>query len=322
MKNLFSLMNKDDKQIHIDWNVRSNKINGNDFRSFLKKRSGNVAVKKRKMLLSETLSHITRILENSSMELNVRAGQFVYNKFSATDLRTSLELNDDAINIRDVQLKHAGGAIEAHGVLRNETSSNPFSFQATLVQLDLARVLDAFDNFGQKAINSQNIQGILSADMNLQGEVTQKLQLIPDSTRGQIDFNLQQGRLVHFEPLQKISQTVFKNRNFSDIRFADLHDLFVVKANRITINRMEIRSTLITMFVEGEYDMKRGADLSIQVPLSNLKNREADHLPENRGIHSKTGPSAMLRAKNGDDGKLKISWDPFKKAIRRMKKSK
>jgi hypothetical protein len=322
MKNLFSLMDKDDRQIHLDWNIRSNKINGNDFRSFLKKRSGKVTVKKKKVLLSETLSHISRILETSSMELNVRAGQFMYKKFSATDLRASIALDDDAINIKNIQLKHAGGAIEAHGALRNEASSNPFSFKATLVQLDLAKVLDAFSNFGQKAINSQNIQGVLSADMNLQGEVTQKLQLIPDSTRGQIDFNLQQGRLIHFEPLQKISQTVFKNRNFSDIRFADLHDLFVVKGNLITINRMEIRSTLITMFVEGEYDMKKGADLSIQVPLSNLKNQTADHLPENRGIHSKTGPSAMLRAKNGDDGKLKISWDPFKKAVRKMKKNK
>lgn len=146
--------------------------------------------------------------------------------------------------------------------------------------------------------------------------------MIPDSTRGQIDFNLQQGRLVHFEPLQKISQTVFKNRNFSDIRFADLHDLFIVNGNSITLNRMEIRSTLITMFVEGEYHMKKGADLSIQVPLSNLKNKADDHLPENLGIHSRTGPSARLRAKNGDDGKLKITWDPFKKAVRNMKKSK
>ena len=322
MKNLFSLMDKDDKKIHLDWNIRSNKINLNDFTSFLKKRSRSVAVKKKKVLLSETLSHITRLLETSSMELNVQARQFAYKKFTATDLRTSMDLNDDAINLKTIRFSHAGGSVQAQGDLRNELSSNPFSFKARLIQLDLSQVLDAFNNFGQKALNGKNIQGMLSADVNLKGELTQKLQLIPDSTRGQIDFNLHQGRLVHFEPLQKISQTVFKNRNFSDIRFADLHDLFIVKGNSITINRMEIRSTLITMFVEGEYHMKNGADLSIQVPLSNLKDRTADHLPENQGIHSRTGPSARLRAKNGDDGKLKITWDPFKKAVRNMKKSK
>ena len=85
---------------------------------------------------------------------------------------------------------------------------------------------------------------------------------------------------------------------------------------------MEIRSTLITLFVEGEYNMKKGADLSIQIPLSNLKNKSAEPVTENQGVHSKTGVSARLRAKNGEDGKLKITWDPFNKATRKMKKGK
>jgi hypothetical protein len=85
---------------------------------------------------------------------------------------------------------------------------------------------------------------------------------------------------------------------------------------------MEIRSTVMTMFVEGSYNMKKGADLSIQIPLSNLKNQSGNVLPENQGINRKIGPSARLRAKNGDDGKLRISWDPFNKAVRKMKKKK
>jgi hypothetical protein len=79
---------------------------------------------------------------------------------------------------------------------------------------------------------------------------------------------------------------------------------------------MEIQSTVITMFVEGIYDVKKGTDLSIQVPLSNLKKRDEDFKPKNKGIDSKTGISLRLRAKTGDDGKAKISWDPFKAALR------
>ena len=81
---------------------------------------------------------------------------------------------------------------------------------------------------------------------------------------------------------------------------------------------MEIQSTVLSMFVEGTYNMKKGADLSIQVPLSNLKGANSDSLLTNKGVDSKTGISARLRAKTGDDGKLKISWDPFKKAVRKM----
>ncbi len=39
----------------------------------------------------------------------------------------------------------------------------------------------------------------------------------------------------------------------------------------------------------------------------------------NKGIFSKTGVSARLRAKRGDDGKIKITWDPFNKAGKKIK---
>jgi hypothetical protein len=322
MKNLLSRLDNNTGSLTMDWNIRSNRINLNDFKAFLKKKPGPVSKKKKKILLSESLSKITDLLETSSMQLNLQAKQLIYKKFLATGVQTTMEMDDNAINIKSIKLDHAGGSVEARGALRNETASNPFSFKATLNHVDVSKVLAAFNNFGQQAITDKNIQGFLNAKIDLKGEVTEKIQLISDSTKGQVDFDLQQGRLVQFEPVQKISQTVFKNRNFSDIQFADLHDRFTINGNTITIDRMEIRSTVMTMFVEGIYNMKKGADLSIQVPLSNLKNITGDKVPENRGINSKTGVSARLRAKNGDDGKLRISWDPFKKAERKIKKDK
>jgi hypothetical protein len=322
MKNLFSLIDQNKDQLTLDLSIQSNRINLNDFTSFLKKKTSTVSKKKKKVLFSETLSKMTHLLESSSMLLDLQAKQLNYKKFNATGVSTSMELDDNAINIKKIRLGHAGGTIEAQGALRNEAHSNPFSFKANLAHVDVAGILAAFNNFGQQAITDKVIQGFLNAQIDLKGEVTEKLQVIPDSTRGTIDFNLQQGRLVNFEPVQKISQTVFKNRNFSDIQFADLRDRFIIDGNNITINRMEIHSTVMTMFVEGMYNIKSGADLSIQVPLSNLKPGPGDKTPENQGVNSKTGVSARIRAKNGSDGKLKITWDPFNKAVRKMKKSK
>jgi hypothetical protein len=83
---------------------------------------------------------------------------------------------------------------------------------------------------------------------------------------------------------------------------------------------MEIQSTVLTMFIEGTYDMKAGPDMSILVPLSNLKKRGSDYELVNKGTDSKKGLSVHLRARYGDDGKVKISWDPFKKALKNKDK--
>jgi hypothetical protein len=83
---------------------------------------------------------------------------------------------------------------------------------------------------------------------------------------------------------------------------------------------MEINCTAFTLFAEGTYDLKTGTDMSLQVPLSNLsKDRTRGIPPESKGNDAKAGPSIRLRAKTGDDGKLKISWDPFKKALKKVR---
>jgi hypothetical protein len=63
------------------------------------------------------------------------------------------------------------------------------------------------------------------------------------------------------------------------------------------------------------YDFKKGTDMSIQFPLRNLtKNQSNTDLSDE--VKAKKGISLRLRAKTGDDGKLKVSWDPFRKSIK------
>jgi hypothetical protein len=319
IKNIFYLINQKNNKLTLDWAIRSNKLNLNDFNTFLRKKQSLISSKKKKPMLAQTISEITKLLESANINLNLNAKQLIYKKFYADNLLANLNMDDNAIKLKDIRLRHGGGSISIQGDLRNEIASNPFSFNAQLRNVNVSKIFTAFNNFGLKSPTDENIGGTLTADVTLQGGVTVKAQIIPDELKGFVKFNLNNGQLVNFEPVQKISQTVFKNRNFSDIQFADLHDLLEINGEKITVNRMEIRSTVLTMFVEGIYNMKTGPDLSIQVPLSNLKANK-DSVLINKGIFSKTGVSARLRAKRGDDGKVKITWDPFNKSGKQMKK--
>jgi AsmA-like C-terminal region/AsmA family len=321
LKNLFSLIDRNAADLSLNWNISSPRIDLGDFSGFLQKKTASASRKKKKVLFTETISKITAILESCSMRLTLKSKQVLYRKFSATNLDASIDLTNDAIILKNILLDHAGGSLSVSGSVLNLPKSNPVAIRARMNKMDVAKLLTAFNNFGQQGITDKNLKGILTADVQLKGIVTEKAVLIPDSTRGSLDFTLTDGQLVNYEPVEKISKIVFKNRNFSDIQFASLKDRFDILGNNITINRMEIHSSVMTMFVEGIYNMKTGADLSIQVPLSNLKNRKNDSVLVNKGIYSKTGISARLRAKNGEDGKLKISWDPFDKAERRKDKN-
>jgi hypothetical protein len=318
VKSLFYLINQKNNKLALDWSINSNKLNLNDFTSFLKKKQAKIVSKKNKPMLAQTISKITNLLETANINLSLNAKQLIYKKFYADNLVASLEMDDNAINLKDIKLQHGGGRIMMKGLLRNAPASNPFSYKAQLKNINVSKIFAAFNNFGLKSLTDKNIGGTLTADVTMQGGLTTKAQIIPDELKGFVKFNLQNGQLVDFEPVQKIQQTIFKTRNFSDIQFADLHDLLEINGKNITINRMEIRSTVLSMFVEGVYNMQTGPDLSIQVPLSNLK-KNKDSVLVNKGISSKPGISARLRAQRGEDGKIKITWDPFNKAGKAIK---
>ncbi len=244
----------------------------------------------------------------------------MYKKFYGSNLVAKLQLANNAITMQQISLTHAKGSIKLNGILQSLPSSNPFTFKAQLKNIDISKIFYAFNNFGLSSPTDKNLKGALDADINLKGAVTEKAVLIPGELNGSVKFNLQQGALINFEPLQKISNFAFKDRDFSNVQFADLHTIFDINGDNITINKMEIHSSVLVMYVEGNYNMNTGPDMSIVVPLSNLGKMKKDSALVNNGVHSKTGISARLRAKADTEGKMKIAWDPFNKFDKEKKK--
>ena len=65
--------------------------------------------------------------------------------------------------------------------------------------------------------------------------------------------------------------------------------------------------------------MQGNTDISIQIPLSNLKKRKTDYAPENIGINGDAGSSIYLRGRPGKDGSIRFKLDPFKKFFKARK---
>ncbi len=72
---------------------------------------------------------------------------------------------------------------------------------------------------------------------------------------------------------------------------------------------MEIQSSVFSMFVEGIYGMKGTTDLSIQVPLNNIRSRDSTYKVENMGTDKKGGRSVFLRGRPGKDGNIQFKLD-------------
>ncbi|MBA4140299.1 MAG: hypothetical protein H0X70_07300, partial [Segetibacter sp.] len=245
-----------------------------------------------------------------------------YKRFIGHNVNASVTLLEDSYNLNKVSLQHGGGSMQIDGSLRGTNEYyQEAKVKVNMDNVDINKVLYAFNNFGQDAIKSDNIQGKFTTTINVRMDIDRQLKKTPANIEGNVDFSLKNGALINFQPIQKLQNFLFKNRDFKDIRFAELKDRLDLKDGDIKINRMEIQSTALSMFVEGVYSLKGNTDISIQVPLSNLKKRSVDYNPENTGADAKGGTSVFVRGQPGPDGNIKFKYDMFKKFRNSDKKS-
>ena len=252
-------------------------------------------------------ANIDDVLEQGSLHVNLHAARLLYKKFEASNAIANVSLLPDRYIINNVSMQHAGGSISLNGsVLLGKDNDHYATANVVIENADVNKIFTAFNNFGQDGIKAENIEGKLFAKVNASLEINDEGKAYPNTIKSTVDFSLKNGALNNFEPVKKIQSFIFKKRDFDNIRFAELKDRLEIANQEIKINRMEIESSVLSMYVEGIYSMKGTTDMSIQIPLSNLKKRDENYIPENKGLNKKAGRSIFLRGRPGADGNIQF----------------
>jgi hypothetical protein len=284
-------------------------------RQIAKSKSAKAASKRR---VSDLVEKLNEILE---FDLNFRINEFVNKNFRATQLKGNLILANNVFILKNAGMDFAKGKVGLNVKVTNlQKKISPIHLNTNMTDVDLKEFFFAFNNFNQNIFSHQHVDGKLSLNLDMRAQIDDKLDFISKDLNGIATFTISDGRLKNFEPMQRLSNFLLKGRDFSDVQFGEINSNIDMDGTKINVSRMEVQSTVITMFIEGRYDLKDSSDLSIQVPLSNLKKRDQDIPPENVGVDSKVGPSVFLRVKPDKNGKTTISYDPFKK-FRKKKKN-
>jgi hypothetical protein len=314
-KNLLTLVNTAPNQVVIDWNIFSPSLNLGAFTFLLNSRNKVVRTNSSsKTALANMSAKIDDVLELSKVALKMQAGNLVYKKLTAQNFSADITMQQDRYILNNVSMNTAGGKMTMNGQLVTESNNyHRATLNASLENVDVKKIFYAFDNFGQDGITSESLAGQLTAKVNAGLALNNTGVVVPASARGTVDFSLKNGELNNYEPIRRIQSFIFKKRDFDNIRFAELKDRFEINGGEIKMNRMEIQSSVISLFVEGVYKRGSGSDISIQIPLSNLKKRNEDYNPVNIGTDKKGGRSIFLRGQTGSDGNVNFKLDLFNK---------
>lgn len=262
---------------------------------------------KKKGQFTAVTQSVNNIFNDLDFRVNINADTISRDLFYAHNLKANLFLRKDIWQLENISMRHAGGIIQLSGSLKKNGNARALlAMDLRLQQLNVQQLFYAFNNFGQAGITSNNLHGTLTADGKLNMQLYKGGSAVKRAgTNGYIDFSLKNGAIVNHKGLEQVKVLFLKDRDMSNIRFAELKDRIDINPNDIYINRMEIESTAITMYVEGRYDfLKKNTDILIQVPMNNMKKRDKDYKAKNKGVNARTGMSVFIRAKNNENGEI------------------
>jgi len=313
--NVLSVLSDDHVPVSLDWEIYAPLINLNSIRSVLMRKVSTKQTRgKRKTGISKTVENIDRLLSSGAVTASLRADRLKIEKMDARNFTANIQLEGNTWAVKSASLQHGEGSVAVSAYIK-ELSPNRLSFtsEIALKNVDAKKTFYAFENFGMKGISHEHIRGRLNLTAKYSLMLNGKGEPNMNSITGNANFSLKNGALLNFPPLLEVQKTAFKNRDFSNVQFAEISNKLVFENAGVTIKRMAINSSVLTLFLEGIYGLNNNTDISIQVPLKNLKKKEDEAHPEFISGDAKGGMSVFLRAATDKDGKMKIKYDPLKR---------
>lgn len=255
---------------------------------------------------NKTSKPASKKIDQSDFEftVNLFAKKLVVRKIEAYNANVDLFYKGNSLNIKSASLNACDGKIIAKATVKD---FNKVNADVSVQNVNVNTLFEQFENFGQQAIVSDNLKGNISLEAKFKTDLDEKMNLKPETMVGDVKLKLVNGHLINYEPIQSLSNFLFRNRDFNDVSFSELIETFKLRGYEMQIEELEIGSNILNLFVvNGLYNFKGESNVNILIPWSNLKKRGKNYIPKSSGESAENTKGVKLNF-NGPSKKMKIS---------------
>lgn len=285
--------------------LNSAKLNFEEFRSLFSISQGDLLEVKGESALRPTIRDVYNKFRPS---LSVSIDEFELNGLEVSNLKSGFYIEDEnRIYLEKSVFDFHNGSVSLDAHLDiSEAEKTFFSFGLVSDSIPLDRLLAVFDYFDLPSLRSAtDINGRISLDAEIEGEANTDRRIIPESLAGTINFDLEEARVVGFEPLIESGGLIFKKERLQDIRFKPLQNSMILSDKILDIPLMEIQSSAFQLFVAGQLGFgDEATNLWIGFPLRNLKSRDVRNVPDKKGFIA-SGKKVYVEAKSDEKKGMK-----------------
>jgi hypothetical protein len=300
LRNLISYLMLPGEKLDATLQLNINKLNANDW---LSKNKSNAAF---------------GFPDDMHIIADVTLDEFDYNKFQAKQMKSFFELKKPALYFSNLSFNSIEGTFLVNGKLLVDQNKNLIlQSDAKLTNLNIKKLFQTFDNFGQTFLQDKHIQGKLKADIPfIQLKWDSAFHVVNKDIVLDANIEIDNGQLSNFEPLYNLADYISLN-DLRQIKFSTLKNDISIKDRKIIIPNMEIHSSAFNIEVSGEHTFDNVIEYRIKLLMSewlaskarkNKKENLEFGIEENDGL----GSTSLYLTIKGTVDKYKITYDSKK----------
>lgn len=302
-KNLINYILFDDEQTYIVGKLKSNNI---DFNELI-------------LLFSETENTESQEIfpENIEIRLNSEIKHFEYEKFIADNVKAIIFYKNNNLDIINFALESMQGSISGKArLLKKDVQTIGLKTILSLKNVDITKLFNSFNNFGQDYITQKHLNGSITADLDFYSDFDNKFNIDENKINVESNLSIKNGELNNFEPAKELAKFI-ELSELENIKFSDLRNEIVIKDRKILIPDMKIESSAFDVDLSGEHSFDNDIDYHLKVLLSDVLSKKAKKkkaqnkefgVEEDDGL----GRTSLFIAIKGTVDDYKVSYDSKK----------
>ena len=209
------------------------------------------------------------LVQKCQLVLNLNLDKMVYSNLTAKNAKIIIVAKNRHFSVKQGSIETCGGKITFGSQWIPQGNIFDVKANVQINTVDIPQFLSSFKNFGIKSLEPKNINGNLTANVDLSAKVTPNGDMVDESAKGNLKYVIKNGSLTNFKPIMKVGKFAFPNRDVKHIVFNDLSGQLSMTGSMVNVDFFKVSSNILNFDVAGIYSFKKGTNLGLTIPLRN-----------------------------------------------------
>ncbi|KUG05960.1 AsmA family protein [Solirubrum puertoriconensis] len=180
------------------------------------------------------------------LKLNANVGQVVYDNLKLDNVKGTVAVNDETVNLNGLTFNTLGGAFATNGSYSSKNLQHPrFSLGLNIKNLDFQNAFRAFNSVKVLLPLASQVEGIFSTNFNVSGEMGQDMMPVYSTLTGKGLFEVVRAavgsspalaKVSNLTQLEELKRFVVENK---DVAAEMLNGNFIVKPFDFTVGQIK-----------------------------------------------------------------------------------